>query len=398
MKRLITFGVTLIITFSLMSIIYANEQVSIFFNGKQINFETKEPIILNENLLVPAELFEKMGFTVTSNSNGVTFKNYVDRVTVEADSNLFMVNGIQLTLTNQAKLIENTLMLPLREICNSINADVDWDNNTVNISYNPNISKRAALFPIKDLDDNNKQVDSKDMIEIDGKKYYVGQSVSELEEPDRIDISHEGYIWYIYNNDLSNYHQIGIQNNKVIYIYAMNFRFDDKSSSKNYTVKYYKDNLNKGRTYAISLHSNDIKVSYITDNDMLSKYELQIFDITNAFRIKNNLPPFEWSDKSKISARYHSQDMADNNYYDHKSLDGTTLIKRMVNAGVDTATGFAENIGKEEIYPFEIVDKLINSKSDRENILDRYMQYMGVGMAYNEKSKYKWYTTQNFYK
>jgi len=119
------------------------------------------------------------------------------------------------------------------------------------------------------------------------------------------------------------------------------------------------------------------------------------FHCVNAFRVYHGLKPFEWSEQAYISAREHSQDMANNNYFDHQSLDGRSSGDRMKDVGI-TWWSCGENIAAGRSTGVENYNSWVNSAGHRKNILSDFT-YLGAALAYNPNSEYKFYSTQNFY-
>ena len=96
------------------------------------------------------------------------------------------------------------------------------------------------------------------------------------------------------------------------------------------------------------------------------------------------------------SARLHSKDMADHNYFSHTGLDGSSPFDRMKAAGFSGST-MAENIAAGGATAAATVAQWIASTSGHcESIMDPKYKYLGVGYAYKAKSRYKYYWTQNF--
>jgi uncharacterized protein YkwD len=113
-------------------------------------------------------------------------------------------------------------------------------------------------------------------------------------------------------------------------------------------------------------------------------------------------------------ARYHSKDMAQNNYFAHTSPDGEELGDRYEMFGYDCqadmggnqyATG-GENIFKQSFTGFtftneelanETVEGWMNSPGHRENMLQEYWDNEGIGVYIMEDgSETTVYITQNF--
>jgi uncharacterized protein YkwD len=123
-------------------------------------------------------------------------------------------------------------------------------------------------------------------------------------------------------------------------------------------------------------------------------FEYQMFDITNAARVNHQLPILTWDDHVRETARDHSADMAMNDYFDHKNLEGQSPFDRMKEDKVAFHTA-GENLAYGQLSSIFAHEGLMNSLGHRENILRQDYEYLGVGVAFNEKSLP--YYTQNYY-
>ena len=124
------------------------------------------------------------------------------------------------------------------------------------------------------------------------------------------------------------------------------------------------------------------------DHDGNSNFEKEVFDLTNAERVKQGLKPFVWNDRLADVARAHSTDMANRNFFAHENPDGLSPFDRMRNAGISYRYA-AENIGKGYNTPKDAVDGWMNSPGHRANILNENLTDLGVGFH-----EYHW--TQKF--
>jgi uncharacterized protein YkwD len=123
-------------------------------------------------------------------------------------------------------------------------------------------------------------------------------------------------------------------------------------------------------------------------------FEYQMFDITNAARVNHQLPILTWDDHVRETARDHSADMAVNDYFDHKNLEGQSPFDRMKEDKVAFHTA-GENLAYGQLSSIFAHEGLMNSLGHRENILRQDYEYLGVGVAFNDKSQP--YYTQNYY-
>lgn len=101
----------------------------------------------------------------------------------------------------------------------------------------------------------------------------------------------------------------------------------------------------------------------------------------NAFRVQKGLSPLSWSDEAADIARAHSQDMSDNNYFSHTSLDGTGFGDRLRAGGISFSKA-AENIALNQDTGIEVLTSWIHSAGHRTNILNADYTHIGVGGAY----------------
>jgi uncharacterized protein YkwD len=146
----------------------------------------------------------------------------------------------------------------------------------------------------------------------------------------------------------------------------------------------------------ISKPLEENKKDFYTDATPTLKegFEYQMFDLTNAARVTHQLPILAWDDHVRETAREHSADMAENDYFDHKNLEGQTPFDRMKEDAVAFHTA-GENLAYGQLSSIFAHEGLMNSLGHRENILRRDYEYLGVGVAFNEKSQP--YYTQNYY-
>ncbi|MEU6645033.1 CAP domain-containing protein [Saccharomonospora sp. NPDC046836] len=89
------------------------------------------------------------------------------------------------------------------------------------------------------------------------------------------------------------------------------------------------------------------------------------------------------------AAQAHSDDMAQNEYLDHTSQDGTSFDKRMRQHGYPRPA--AENIAMGLSSAQAVMDAWMSSDGHRRNILNCDITAIGVGLNANG-----WYWTQAF--
>ena len=106
--------------------------------------------------------------------------------------------------------------------------------------------------------------------------------------------------------------------------------------------------------------------------------------------------PVELDVVARISARLHSLDMGEQNYFEHDSLDGRTPFDRMEDAGFNGPQPWAENIAAGSTTAAQATEGLINSPGHCRNIMNPNLKVLGVGFAYVAGSEFGEYWTQNF--
>lgn len=114
--------------------------------------------------------------------------------------------------------------------------------------------------------------------------------------------------------------------------------------------------------------------------------EEQLFDLTNATRVKYNLPILTWSQAAADTAYRHSRDMAENNYFNHIDLKGRSPFDRLNQDGISYALA-AENLAfgqKSSIFAHQ---GLFNSQGHRTNILLDEVSQLGTGVSFDDKDQ-----------
>jgi uncharacterized protein YkwD len=263
--------------------------------------------------------------------------------------------------------------------------------------------------------------------------------ISRLSLPARIDASEYGFQWYVYNTDYSNYAQIGVQDGKVVALYsgAANWRTKDgltMGMTRTEAIQRYGkpvEHILKGNTRFIQNYSDgeygtyELDGSFITffydildgnrivgmqavdkmteiaftdfyaeeTSQLIAAFERQSFDLANVARARKGKPAFEWDDTASIAARKHSQDMADNNFFDHTNLRNKDMGDRMEDEGIRFRSA-AENIAAGQTSSIFAHHGWMNSSGHRKNI-ESDIRRLGTGVAFGGKLYI--YYTQNFF-
>ena len=126
--------------------------------------------------------------------------------------------------------------------------------------------------------------------------------------------------------------------------------------------------------------------------DTVAAYEQEVFDLVNQIREENGLEPFVYNEILAETARVHSQDMIDRDFFDHYNPDGKSPFDRMRDNGLSYSMA-AENIAVGYPSPEAVVEGWMNSEGHRANILGD-CEELGVGLALG--GHYGYYWTQCF--
>lgn len=121
--------------------------------------------------------------------------------------------------------------------------------------------------------------------------------------------------------------------------------------------------------------------------------EKRVLELTNEQREKLGLNPLAWNEDLAETARSHSRDMVERDFFAHNNPDGETPFDRMKAAGINYRSA-AENIAAGQATPELAVIEWMNSDGHRKNILNPDLKELGVGLA--RGGKYGIYWTQNF--
>ena len=125
--------------------------------------------------------------------------------------------------------------------------------------------------------------------------------------------------------------------------------------------------------------------------------ERRAFELTNAERQASGLRLLQWDESLARLARLHSQNMADESFFSHRSPDGKMVDDRANRLGIVKWIGIGENIAYLNGYadPATVaVGKWMQSSLHKKNILNGQWQTSAVGAATARDGKV--YLTQVF--
>ncbi len=273
----------------------------------------------------------------------------------------------------------------------------------------------------------------------------LGEQLSEVEKQigtaKRDSLNEYGTKWHTYHDDYQNFIMVAYDdNNKVVGLYtnqdlitsSVGIKYGSAKKDVHSKLGEPLDKIRKGMTYFQLENDRDYDVyvlddSYVTifydkhegntvtslqivtqelesskknfysdaSQQLKEGFEYQLFDLTNATRVNHHLNVLEWDEHVKETARKHSKDMAENNYFSHTNLEGLSPFDRMSEDDI-FFTFAGENLATGQFSSIFAHEGLMNSLGHRENILRPEYQYLGVGVAFNEDSHP--YYTENFFR
>lgn len=129
----------------------------------------------------------------------------------------------------------------------------------------------------------------------------------------------------------------------------------------------------------------------------ISNLEKQAFELINKKRVESGLEPLTWNEDCAKIARLHSENMANNNFFNHAGRDGTMVNDRADAVGLSKWRAIGENIAYNRGYqnPIEAaVESWLTSSAHHDNILNNRWKESAVGIAVAANGAY--YFTQIF--
>jgi uncharacterized protein YkwD len=286
----------------------------------------------------------------------------------EPSQQIFSIANIELGTTKQE--VENTYGKPKRISLNEYNTN--W--NTYHENYQnffmvmyDKAGKVAGLFTNQDM------LSSKIGIQIGSGK---GEVLSKMGIKPLSSIQ-KGFIRYNLPDDRE--YDIFYKDHSYITIF-----YDKHENNIVSAIQIISESLENKRS--------DIYTS--GSQSLIEGFEYQLFDLTNAERIKHHLSPLTWDDHIRNTARKHSNDMAVNAYFSHTNLKGQDPFDRMSEDHI-VFTLAGENLAYGQFSSIFAHEGLLNSLGHRKNILEEGYEYLGVGVAFNSKAEP--FYTENFY-
>ena len=171
-----------------------------------------------------------------------------------------------------------------------------------------------------------------------------------------------------------------------------------QNNSSSQPVKNISSNVNN--TANNTANSSNVNNTVNSSENFMAQVEQLIYSKVNEQRAANGLSQLSYNDTMQKYARIKSKDMGDNNYFDHKDLNGNLITVKMKNDGV-SYNAWAENIAyisgvsDANALANQFMTNWMNSEGHRKNILSTNVNSIGIGVY---KIGNKVYATQEFYR
>ena len=137
MMRIISILITVLIIVACLplSIAYAQNEITVYIDGKKMDF-SQPPIVIEDRTLVPMrEVFETLGAVIEwdSDTETVTAVRSEKTIILKINETNAYIDGKQQALDVPACLIDNKTMIPLRFVSEALGASVDWSEKSQSI-------------------------------------------------------------------------------------------------------------------------------------------------------------------------------------------------------------------------------------------------------------------------
>lgn len=119
--------------------------------------------------------------------------------------------------------------------------------------------------------------------------------------------------------------------------------------------------------------------------ELRSYFEDSMVDLINSTRLQEGLGKLNYDVMMNEVARKHSENMVENDFFDHTDTEGFTVSDRVREGGYQVSL-VGENLAYGQLNAMFAHENLMNSLGHRENILNKDYSDVGVGVAFNEEN------------
>jgi uncharacterized protein YkwD len=124
--------------------------------------------------------------------------------------------------------------------------------------------------------------------------------------------------------------------------------------------------------------------------------ERAFLDLINNYRRKKGVGKLSLQNQLGAAAEHHSQDMANKNYFSHKLSNGDSPEENIERFGYTNWSYVGENIAAGYETAKAVMKAWKSSPEHDRNMRNKNFTEIGIGRAYDKRSKYGWYWTTTF--
>lgn len=420
-------------------------------NGRPIVFGEVNPFIdENNRTMVPVRFVsEELGAEVfwDGESQAVTIKQDYDVIQLWMNNSLIWINGEYRQMDTKMVLNRehNRNYVPLRFVSQGLGASVEVDDFQDGMLITITQDEKRSFTGIESISIGDSEANvletlgTPDRKELTPYGYQWWVYGSDGNSPYRLVGVQSGTVVTSYTDDMDWSYQgvgvgtsmdkarqiLGIQNQITFRVGPVQYRFNqninlDENESDYFIlddnamlILYYDIHENHTVTAArfvtLSLvpkfgnmdlefefpsgHKPDLSLPFLSpeEKEVVRRGNEQImFDLVNSIRRRKDLPELEWHEGLREVAYLHSVDMSDNQFFSHQSSLNKGPGER-VKASDIPFESVRENIAMGQMDAIKAHQGLMNSLGHRENILNRQVDMVGIGV-------FELYYTQKYMK
>ena len=124
--------------------------------------------------------------------------------------------------------------------------------------------------------------------------------------------------------------------------------------------------------------------------------ERAFLDLINAYRRKNGAGKLTLQKQLGEAAEHHSQDMANKNHFSHRLSNGDLPEENIERFGYTHWCYLGENIAAGQETAKAVMRAWKSGREHDRNMRNKNFTEIGIGRAYDRRSKYGWYWTTTF--
>lgn len=150
-KRVLSLFLAFIMVIGLMVVqVSADDGIKVLLDGEVLEFDVPPQIIDARTMVPMRKIFEAMGAEVDWNGDTETVTAVKDDITVimQINNTTIKVNDAEVVLDVPPQLIDGRTLVPARAVAESLNAKVDWNNDTQTVvitKHTPDTPKITSI-------------------------------------------------------------------------------------------------------------------------------------------------------------------------------------------------------------------------------------------------------------